>query len=272
MFAVVRSSYAALVLTLALAATGRPQATWPSEKDTSATLSIENDRDRALIENQPVCIASSVWSAGKLGETLLYHHRREGNRLYVGYFAHWSAERPWGANALTYAVLPALAVDMVYSHFMFLLPGANALLRGPGDVEGATIVYEEREDGSIEAIGGAADDWLHRDVALTAEDIHGEDGRIVLTTDVWSHQLGVRGAARANAKSIRCYEGSSLRPMTAEVIADFRLGSADNPRRAAPAWGLSVPEKAQSEPMLTVTLDDEGAIETHVERVAASYQ
>lgn len=271
MFAYARSSYTALVLSLGLAATGRSQATWPTA-DIASETQIEHIRDRALIESQPVCIASSVWSAGTLGETLLYHYRREGNRLYVGYFAHWSMERPWGANALTYAVLPALAVDMVYSHFMFLLPGANALLRGPGDVEGATVVYEEREDGSLEAVGGAADDWLHRQVALTAEDIQGDDGRIVLTTDVWSHQLGVRGAAKSNANSIRCFEGSSLRPMTPDVIDDFRLGSKERPRRAAPAWGLDVPEFSQSEPSFIVKGPEEAATETHVEREVASYQ
>lgn len=241
MFGIARSWYAALVFVLALATVGGPKATWPTVEAESQA-EHEPDHDRALIEKQPVCIASSVWSAGSPGETLLYHYRREGKRLYVGYFAHWSAERPWGANALTYAVLPAMAVDMVYSHFMFVLPGANAWLRGPGDVEGATVVYEERDDGSLEPIGGAADDWLHRDVALSAEDLIGHDGRVVLTTDVWSHQLGLRGAAKAKAKSIRCYEGASLRPMTAEVVESFGLGSQEAPRRARPAWSLNAPE------------------------------
>lgn len=249
MFAFARPSFAALVLSLALATTGGQSVSWPMPEAPSETLS-ERGRDRALIENQPVCIASSIWSAGKLGETLLYHYRREGNRLHVGYFAHWSAERPWGANALTYAVLPALAVDMVYSHFMFFLPGANALLRGPGDVEGATVVYEEQEDGTLEPLGARADDWLHREVVLSRDDIVGEEGKVILTTDVWSHQLGVRGAATSNARDIRCYRGESLRPMTADVIDDFRLGSADSPRRAGPAWNLDVPGLPESPTLL----------------------
>lgn len=238
MLAFLRSYYGALVLALMVVSTGATrEPSWPSLENASETQS-GADRDRDLIENQQVCIASSVWAAGKPGEALLYHHRREGNRLYVGYFAHWSAERPWGANALTYTVVPALAVDMVYSHFMFVLPGAKSWMHGPGDIEGATVVYEEQSDGSLVALGGLADDGHHRPVTLTAEDLQGPEGRVVLTTDVWSHQLGARGAAHGEAKEIRCYSGPSMQPMTEEVAKIFRMGSPEDPRRAPPAWRL----------------------------------
>lgn len=241
MFAWIRSSYAALVLALVLVTAGATsEPSWPSAADASET-EATSDRDRDLIENQPVCVASSVWSAGTPGESLLYHYRREGNRLYVGYFAHWSAERPWGANALTYTVVPALAVDMVYSHFMFVLPGLKSLMYGPGDIEGATVVYEEQSDGSLLALGGRTDDGHHRPITLSAEDLRGPEGRVVLTTDVWSHQLGVRGAAQAESKRMRCYSGPSMRPVTEEVAETFRMGNADDPRRAPPAWRLEAP-------------------------------
>lgn len=239
MFAYARSSYTALAFTLVMAATGGQKANWP---EAMSKAEASDDADRALIENQPVCIASSIWSAGTLGETLLYHHRREGDRLYVGYFAHWSAERPWGANAYTYSVLPALALDMVYSHFMFVLPGANTLIRGPGDIEGATVVYKEHPGGRLEPLGGLADDWMHRNVTLSAEDIKGDGGKVVLTTDVWSHQLGARGKAQSKPKDIRCYEGGSLLPLNETVVEDFRIGTPEKPRRAAPAWLLDVPD------------------------------
>src|SRR5687767_8949976 len=66
--------------------------------------------DRALVEGQAVCIASSVWSAGDLGDTLVYHFERQGERLKVGYFAFWSSERPWGINSLSLSIGPALLV------------------------------------------------------------------------------------------------------------------------------------------------------------------
>lgn len=239
MVALSRRSYAAFAFAFAIFTSGGPPPPWPSPE--TPTTRIDEDGIHALIAKQPVCIASSTWSAGTLGESLLYHYRREGNRLYVGYFAHWSAERPWGANPLTYSVVPALALDMVYSHFLFVLPGANSILRGPADVEGATVAYEIREDGTLEPLGALADDWLHRDVNLTKDDIGDDEGHVVLTSNVWSHQLGARGEAAAKANRLRCYQNERLQPMTEHVARAFRLGSRDEPRRAGPAWRLEVP-------------------------------
>jgi len=239
MFSLSRRSYAVVAFTLAIFSSGGPPPPWPSAN--APATNIDSDGIHETIAKQPVCIASSTWSAGTLGETLLYHYKREGNRLYVGYFAHWSLERPWGANPLTYSVLPALALDMFYSHFLFVLPGANAVLRGPGDVEGATVAYEIEDDGSLEPLGALADDWLHRDVTLSRDDIRDEEGHVVLTSNVWSHQLGARGKAEVKDNRIRCYEGESLQPLTENVARAFRLGSPESPRRARPAWRLEVP-------------------------------
>jgi hypothetical protein len=63
-------------------------------------------------------------------------------------------------------------------------------------------------------------------------------------TDVWSHQLGFRGAAsyaRTPAAKLRCFSGASLVPLTAEVRRAFRLGSPEHPRRARPAFFRSTP-------------------------------
>ena len=48
----------------------------------------------------------------------------------------FSDERPWGDNWLSWSVLPALAVDLVYTRFLFGLPGFRRARYGPADVEG----------------------------------------------------------------------------------------------------------------------------------------
>src|SRR4051812_31819992 len=77
---------------------------WPGASSAGAPRAV----DLPSIHARPVCIATEGWSAGELGRTILYRYRREQNRLEVGYFVYWSTERPWGNNALTYALLPAL--------------------------------------------------------------------------------------------------------------------------------------------------------------------
>ena len=126
--------------------------------------------DDAIVRSLPVCIAAKSWSAGKLGTSVLYRYHREGKRLSVGYFVYWTTERPWGPNALSYSVLPALFIDAFYSHLFFMFPGAQRLLHGPGDIEGARIVYEENEDGRWLPVAGAVDDAFHREVALSPSD------------------------------------------------------------------------------------------------------
>jgi hypothetical protein len=195
--------------------------------------------ERSLIEAQPVCIASTVWSAGELGAVLAYHYRRHEDRLDVGYFAFWSTERPWGQNTLTLTLLPATAIDAVYSHFLFVLPGIRDAIYGPGDVEGATISYRVNPDGTLAVLGGVAQNGVHEEVKLSALDLLDRTGRVILMSDVWSHQLGAKGAARSvNEEQVKpqCFLRSSLSALKPPVIAQFRLGSPESPRRARAAW------------------------------------
>lgn len=205
---------------------------WPQPLGASAPPPA--DADDALVRAQPVCVMSTLDSAGELGSSLVVRHRRDGDRLWVSYFAYWSSERPWGDKPF----LASLAIDAFYSHFLFFLPGLRHALYGPGDVEGVTVVYREVE-GRLEIIEGYGDDEYHRAVHLGPEDLTGSDKHTLLLTSWWSHQLGGRGApriAREPSTSRRCFEGPSLVPLTNEIAQAFRLGNAQKPLRARRAW------------------------------------
>lgn len=206
---------------------------------------------RARIEAQPVCVVSEVWSAGRLGQSVLYHYRRDGDLLQVGYFVYWSTERPWGNNALTYTGIPALLTDAFYSHFLFALPGARRILYGPGDVEGARVDYRIRPDGSLEVLGGLANDATHKQVKLTRSDLLDKSGRVVLMTKVWSHQLGAHGGAAYASRpgaAPRCFREGSLEPLSSRVAQALRLGTERAPLRAVPAWRLAPPPRRVASP------------------------
>jgi hypothetical protein len=209
---------------------GRPKARTPDEPAQSAL-------DRA-IRAQRLCVAAEGWSAGTLGSVVLYRSERVRDRVRVGYFVYWSSERPWGNNELTLLVLPALAVDAVYSHFLFVFPGLQRGLYGPGDIEGALVEYEEGDSGELLPVRAFADDATHQPVVLSRQDIAGDEGEVVLMTEAWSHQLGSRNAARRapHGHSLRCFDGNALAPMSKEVASAFRLGSEAKPLRARPAW------------------------------------
>ena len=194
--------------------------------------------DQALIRAQRVCILNPQDSAGEIGEKLVFRSRRDGDRLSVAYFVHWSTERPWGDKP----IFMSLAIDSIYSHFFFVLPGLRHLMHGPGDVEGATVVYRV-EGERLKALEGFADDESHDPVSLSAEDLTDDQQGTVLMTSAWSHQLGARGAAQAAATQAvpggatrRCYQGAELVPLTSDIAERFWLGSAEEPRRARPAW------------------------------------
>jgi hypothetical protein len=211
---------------------------WPDGTSSSADSASDID-----IRRLPVCVAQS-WSAGELGRSILYHYKREGRRMTVGYFVYWTTERPWGKNALSYAVLPALFIDAFYSHLLFMFPGAQRLIHGPGDIEGVRVVYEQQDDGRWVPVSAVGSDGFHREVPLSADDFVDSDGRVVLMTDVWSHQLGAKGArafASQRKDALTCYGGDSMSPLTDEVARMFRLGSPSDPRRAPPAWKLDLP-------------------------------
>jgi hypothetical protein len=234
---VFRSGAAVVLAGCTFAAEREPR--WPGPLPAPASSAVEQRADDARIRAQPVCVGSLVWSAGELGDSIAYRTRRVGNKLHVGYFVYWSSERPWGNNAMTHTLLPALATDMVYSHSLFVFPGLREVLYGAGDVEGATVEFEESPTGKLRVVGGTADDGSHHAVALTPSDLEDAQGRVVLLTRVWSHQLGAHGAAAFAsdpAHSLRCYERGAIRPLTSEQARAFRLGTPAAPRRAKPAW------------------------------------
>ncbi len=71
------------------------------------------------------------------------------NKIEVGYFAFFSEERPWGNNWLTWSVVPALAVDLVYSRALLgRARSAARALRGR-DVEGVGVIYDRSPNGSL---------------------------------------------------------------------------------------------------------------------------
>ncbi len=195
----------------------------------------------SLIQQMPVCIAWKKSWAGDLGKSILYRVRSLGPRTFrVGYFAYWTTERPWGDNALTHWLLPALVIDAFYSHLLFVLPGLQWAIYGPGDVEGVRVTYQLSDDGRPWPVALTADDETHQEVALNVSDALDEQRRVVLLNDSWSHQLAGRRAAaavRAGA-SHHCFSGPSLQPLTERLAYSFRLGSPDDARRAGPAWGI----------------------------------
>ncbi len=110
----------------------------------------------AAIERQPICVGSTVASAGELGDVLYYRSSvGERGEVSVGYYAFFSEERPWGNNWLTWTVLPALAVDLVYTHALLFAPGVQRAVYGKGDVEGFRILYSVGEEGRLTAERGA---------------------------------------------------------------------------------------------------------------------
>lgn len=196
----------------------------------------EEPSDHALVKAQRVCVLNTLDSAGDIGQKIAFRSRRVGDELIVSYFVHWSTERPWGDRS----PIEALAIDSVYSHFFFFLPGLRYLMHGPSDIEGATVIYRV-EGERLSVVEGFADDDSHTPVTLRAEDLRDGDGTALMTS-VWSHQLGTRGAARAAAESPpetlsrRCYQGADLIPLTPSLAERFWLGTPEAPRRARPAW------------------------------------
>src|SRR4051812_48586761 len=163
---------------------------------------LEPAGDVERLERQTVCVGSRSWSAGQLGDTILYRYKRSGQRVEVGYFVYWSTERPWGNNALSYTVVPALFIDLAYSHFLYFMPGVKDAMHGAADIEGVRIELEDR-DGALQVLGGIADDGTHQPVKLSRDDLVDSKGRIVLMTDVWSHQLGAHGGGAFAANPTR---------------------------------------------------------------------
>lgn len=198
--------------------------------------------DRSLLDvvrRTTVCIASREQWAGTLGNTLLFQAQRTGvKRVTVGYFVYWTTERPWSKSLLPRQFFSAVATDAFYSHFFFVLPGLQRLLYGPGDIEGMSVQYSVDAADRLYPTAAFADNGMHVEVRLDVRDAVDAHGRFVALTDVWSHQLGARGAVRAVRMGARqqCYSGQALVALTPRQATEFRLWDAGVPRRALPAW------------------------------------
>ncbi|APR78157.1 Hypothetical protein A7982_03504 [Minicystis rosea] len=188
--------------------------------------------DDAAIAAQPICIASTVRSAGELGPALLYRSARlVDGRIAVGYYAFFSEERPWGNNWLTWSVVPALAVDAVYTRLLFVAPGVQRAEYGPADVEGFCVIYTVGPDGRLVPERALADDDGHHLAELgIAELLAADPTRITLATNTWSHHLGARVRRPSDVVYRRCYEAGSIQPVTEDIARRFNLA-----RRAWPA-------------------------------------
>src|SRR5258708_3926550 len=118
--------------------------------------------EQTAIEQQPICIGSSVHSAGKRDDVLYYRAvaTRDG-LIAVGYFAFYEEERPWGNNWLTWTLVPALAVDMVYSRAFWAAPGLQRTLHGLGDVEGVAVMYRLAPRGALPGDPAPLRHWKH---------------------------------------------------------------------------------------------------------------
>lgn len=198
---------------------------------------------QAAIESKPVCIGSSVASAGTLGDVLYYRATSlPDGRVAVGYFAFFSEERPWGNNWLTWTVVPALAVDMVYSRALLVAPGIQRAMYGAGDVEGVSVVYDVRPDGSLSFEHASADDGTEHPVVISRERAFALDpDHPVFYSDVWSHQLGGNGASsRQNLAYLRCYEGDAIRPLPDDVASGYHLENRAGPAHVERLGGVAV--------------------------------
>jgi hypothetical protein len=187
---------------------------------------VDRTAEEARIEAQPICIGSATHSAGDLSDVLYYRAiARDDGRIEVGYYAFFSEERPWGNNWMTWTVLPALAIDLTYSRTLLVAPGVQRALYGPGDVEGVGVVYDVLPNGSLHLAEAHADDGHHAPVSLSRADAYGVDpARPTFYSDVWSHQLGGRGARSTDDLVYeRCYDAASIRPLPDSVARTFRV-------------------------------------------------
>lgn len=191
------------------------------------------DSETDAIEQREICVGSAVKSAGKLADNLYYRAARlPDGRLVVGYYAFFSEERPWGNNWLTWTLLPAIAVDMVYSHGLFLAPGYQRAASGKADVEGFRVFYDVQDDGTLKVQRAVADDVSHSPVYLPALDVMRLDPeRPTFYSTVWSHQLGGRGVKKTSDLAyVKCFTQGRVRPLPEAVAAEYGLD-----HRARPA-------------------------------------
>ncbi len=205
--------------------------------------------EAAAIEKRKVCIGSTIASAGTLFNVLYYQASvLPDGKLAVGYFAFFSDERPWGNNWLTWTLLPAIAVDLVYTRTAFVAPGLQRALSGKGDVEGVHVLYEMRSDGSLVVESALADDGAHNDVHLTAHQVLSLDSQTpTFYSDVWSHQLGGRNAkTKADLAYVRCFAQGEILPLPESIYREFTLASRAGPAHIEALGGRPVVDDSRA--------------------------
>lgn len=206
--------------------------------------------EQTAIEQNEICVGSTVASVGELGESLYYRATlMPDGKLVVGYFAFFSEERPWGNNWLTWTVVPALALDLVYTRAFLFGPGLQRAWSGKGDVEGFRVVYDLQADGTLRVESAMADDGSHEPVYLSSSDVMSIDPkRPTFYSDVWSHQLGGRGAkSKSDLDYVRCYGRGHLHPLPDGVATDFELVGRAPPAHVEALGGQLVPASAQAQ-------------------------
>jgi hypothetical protein len=118
-----------------------------------------------------------------------------------------------------------MAVDLLYSRTLFIAPGLQRAIYGAGDVEGIAVVYVWSGDGSLHVERALAEDRRETPVVLTYRDVFALDTtRPTFYSDVWSHQLGARGARSLQDLAYKhCYQGDAIRPLPSSIDRAFRL-------------------------------------------------
>ena len=119
-------------------------------------------------------------------------------------------------------MLPAVALDLVYSRALFVAPGLQRALHGKGDVEGVRVFYDV-VDGELRVDRAVADDGTHDEVELSRADLYALDpARVVVYSDVWSHQLGGKGARNKDDLAyLRCFKGDRIQPLPDTIAREF---------------------------------------------------
>lgn len=205
--------------------------------------------EESAIEQREVCVGSAVKSAGLLADTLYYRATRlDSGKLVVGYYAFFSEERPWGNNWMTWTLLPALAVDMVYSHSFLVGPGYQRAASGKADVEGFRVFYDVSEDGSLQLDRAVADDDGHSPVYLSAGEIMRLDPeRPTFYSTVWSHQLGGKGVKKSSDLVYeKCFGPGKLRPLPDAVAKEYGLDHRARPAHLEALGGKMIGASTQT--------------------------
>ncbi|MGH7270021.1 MAG: hypothetical protein ACREJ3_06280, partial [Polyangiaceae bacterium] len=121
-----------------------------------------------------------------------------------------------------------------YSRALIVFPGLQRALYGAGDIEGVTVVYDHAPGGALTLDYAIADDGTHDGITLSrAQAFLLDRDRPTFYSDVWSHQLGGRGARdRSDLAYVRCYSAGTIRPLPESVARRFDVDHGD---RAPPA-------------------------------------